>query len=266
MLVNRSIDWEGFLMNTTSISISAGFSGGVGFITLIVLVVLHWLHIPAGTFVDWFVGIASFYWLLAIVTIPWNIFFTAKTVLVEANMAKDRQIFVDKKQIQYAQKVSRWGLIIAIGLHLISSAVLYGLAASGISAIGYISAAATLLFTVMRPGLRAYEYIATRLGLIQDQLYYPREDVVELRERLTIVENRLKELTPQFDGENTDSFIYQNQQELTEMRQRFATLKANTEEELAQNRRASEQLVAQLTEDSQFLLHARELIRFFKEA
>jgi hypothetical protein len=50
------------------------------------------------------------------------------------------------------------------------------------------------------------------------------------------------------------------------MRQRFATLKANTEEELAQNRRASEQLVAQLTEDSQFLLHARELIRFFKEA
>jgi hypothetical protein len=253
-------------MNTTSISISAGFSGGVGFITLIVLVVLHWLHIPAGTFVDWFVGIASFYWLLAIVTIPWNIFFTAKTVLVEANMAKDRQIFVDKKQIQYAQKVSRWGLIIAIGLHLISSAVLYGLAASGISAIGYISAAATLLFTVMRPGLRAYEYIATRLGLIQDQLYYPREDVVELRERLTIVENRLKELTPQFDGENTDSFIYQNQQELTEMRQRFATLKANTEEELAQNRRASEQLVAQLTEDSQFLLHARELIRFFKEA
>ncbi|MGA0201243.1 MAG: hypothetical protein ACO3NK_19380, partial [Prochlorotrichaceae cyanobacterium] len=125
-------------MKTTSMTVTYSFGLGIGLTALLVIVILHWLQIPAGSLLDWFVGIASFYWLLAIVTIPWNIFFAAQEVLTEAQISREQGITMSEPQLQFAQRVKRWGLGVAISLHILSALGLYLLATSGISPVGYV--------------------------------------------------------------------------------------------------------------------------------
>jgi len=82
---------------------------GSGLVVLLVLVfgVLQWLHISVGSFLDWVVGIASFAWLLVIVTVPWNIYFEAKEALADAATSQERGIRVEPKQIEYVSIVAR---------------------------------------------------------------------------------------------------------------------------------------------------------------
>ena len=168
-----------------------GINFGIGILVLLVFGILQWLHVSVGSFLDWVIAVAIFEWLLAIVTVPWNIHFEAKTVVDEAAVSKQKGMQVDDKQVEYAKVVAKRSLIVAIALHLLSAAGLYALAATGISIIGYISSGAALLLTVLRPAVRIYEYLATRLAMIRQELTYPREDVWELRNRFTTWKKQL---------------------------------------------------------------------------
>ncbi len=250
-----------------------GLSFGIGFLALVVFFILQWLHISAGNLADWLISIASFYWLLAIVTIPWNVYFDAQEVIVEAAISKDKGISVDAKQLNYVQKVARWSILIAIALHLISAVVLYLLAFYGISIVGYITSAAALLLTFLRPAIRAYQYLATRLSMIRRQIKYPREDVVELRARVKSLEEKVSKLQHQLDLNNPKSFSSLQQKQSLETKQELRLLSNSLEKFVGINKQEHEQLliqsrnaIAQLTEDSQFLEHVREIIRFFKTA
>lgn len=249
------------------------FSISFGILILLIFGILQWLHIAAGNLVDWVIGIASFWWLIVIVTVPWNVYFDAQEVIVEAATSKEKQIPVDERQLNYVEKVSRWSIVVAIALHFLSAIGLYTLAATGISAVGYVSSGATLLLTALRPAIRAYQYIARRLSLIRQQIQYPREDVVELRYRFNIVEATVKRLEEEINLENPNSLLAKQQQESQQTRQELGRLKALLEQLQAKNQVEHEQLsresknaIAQLNEDSQFLDHVREIIRFFKTA
>jgi hypothetical protein len=250
-----------------------GINFGIGILVLLVFGILQWLHVSVGSFLDWVIAVAIFEWLLAIVTVPWNIHFEAKTVVDEAAVSKQKGIQVDDKQVEYAKVVAKRSLIVAIALHLLSAAGLYLLAATGISIIGYISSGAALLLTVLRPAVRIYEYLAARLAMIRQELTYPREDVWELRNRFTTLEETVKRLEEQLDPEEPYSWVatYQNFQ--GETRKELAQLKTSLEELRATNESQHERLsreaqhaIAQLTTDGQFLDHVREIIRFFKTA
>lgn len=249
-----------------------GFSAGFGFLALLAYAILQWLHIPVGSLVDWLIGIASFWWLLAIVTVPWNVYFDAQEVITEAEFSKKNNIAIDTQQLQYVKRVLRWSLVLAIALHILSAIGLYSLAASGISAVGYISSGATLLLTALRPAIRAYQYIASRLFMIKEQIKYPREDIYELRNRVSSLEYQLQEVQYQLDGEKTDSFKTIQQKDTKNIRKDLAQLRASLEQLEAKNKleheglsREANNAIAQLTEDSQVLSHVREIIRFFKQ-
>lgn len=250
-----------------------GFSFGLSFLILLAYGILQWLHIPAGSLVDWLIGVASFWWLLVIVTVPWNIYFDAREVLVEANASQEKDIPVQDKQVSYVKKVARLSLLGAIALHLLSAIGLYSLAVLGISAVGYASSAATLLLTGLRPAIRGYQYLAMRLSAIRREIQYPREDVVELRSRVNGIEEMLKTLQEEMKTKADQKQVLQLQQDSQEMRQNWARLRASLEQLQANNEQQHEQLsretksaIAQLSEDSQFLDHVREIIRFFKSA
>ena len=258
---------------------SRDINGFLGFtITLTVLVlgifgVLQLLHIPSGNFLDWLVGAASFWWLLVIVTVPWNIHFGAKAVLVDVAESRQQGIAVDESQMRYVQQLAQRSLWVAIALHLLSAVGLYALAVSGISAIGYISSAAALLFTILRPAIALYQYLADRLQAIGRTVRYPREDVVELRDRLTLLETNLQQLEYQFNLENLDSLAASFQrltsalrQDLTQLATAHENLKATNQADHERLSRESRNAIAQLSTDGQVLDHVRELIRFFKEA
>ncbi len=246
---------------------------GVVFFGLLVFALLQWLNIPAGSFVDWVIGATSFGWLMVIVTVPWNVFFEAKQVLAEATTSQTQGIAVDERQIDYVKQVSRLALGVAIALHLLSAVGLYALAAFGISAVGYVSSAATLLLTALRPILRAYQYLAERLSLIRQQVNYPRADVVTLLHQVSQLESHCQLLAAQLDLTAPDSWGSLQQQHWQTTRQEIARLQASWEQFQAKNALEHQQLsqqtqsaIAQLTEDSHFLQQVREIIRFFKSA
>jgi hypothetical protein len=245
-----------------------GFCVIFGALVLLAFGVLRWLHIPSGNLIDWLIGIASFWWLLVIVTVPWNIYFDAQEVIAEAAISQEKNIPVDRKQVDYVKTVARWSIRLAIALHLLSGIGLYTLAATGISAVGYVSSGATLLLTALRPAIRAYQYLAVRLSMIRQQIKYPREDVVELRDCVSNLEANVAIIREKLD---TEANIQQQEVKIT--RQELARLKALLEKLEAKNQVEHETLsqeaqnaIAQLTEDSQFLNHVREIIRFFKTA
>jgi uncharacterized protein YhaN len=249
------------------------YSFGLGILILLTYGILEWLHIPAGNLVDWLIGVASFWWLIFVVTIPWNIYFEAREVLAEADASVEKGILVKDKQVKYVKLITRWSLIGAVALHLLSAFGLYTLAAFGISAVGYASSAATLLLTGLRPAIRAYQYLAMRLRMIRQEIKYPREDIVELRSRVSAIEADLKGLKAQVITKAEAKTVIQLQQNSQEMRQKWAQLRANLDQLQANNEVEHQRLatdaenaISQLSEDSRFLGQVREIIRFIKAA
>jgi hypothetical protein len=249
------------------------FSISFGILILIAAGIGQWLHISTGSLIDWGIGLASFWWLLVIVTIPWNIYFDAREAIAEAAISGKKGLEVDRQQLHYVQKIARWSIIGAIALHLVSAIALYLLAITGISNVGYVSSALTLLLTILRPAIRGYQYLNARLSAIKQEVKYPRQDAIELRNRVVSWETAIAKIEAQLDRENPDSWISQQQQESQGIRERLARLQALLEEFQGKNAVEHEQLsreaqnaIAQLHEDSQFLGHVREIIRFVKTA
>lgn len=250
-------------------------SFGFGLVILLLLAFsgLQWLQIPAGSFLDWVIGTASFAWLLTIVTVPWNIYFEAKEALAEAALSAEKGIAVDDKQVEYVKIVQERSLWIVIALHLLSAIGLYMLAIAGISAVGYVSSGAALLLTALRPAVRTYKYFAARLAMIRQQFKYPREDIVELRSRFNSMEETVKRLEEQLNLNDPRSWLATQQRQEQALRNDLTRVAAAQEELRATNQaeherltREARQAIAQLTTDGQFLDHVREIIRFFKTA
>ncbi|QHG14726.1 hypothetical protein [Nostoc sp. ATCC 53789] len=246
---------------------------GIVVVVLAAFGLLQWLHIPAGNFLDWVIGGASFWWLLVIVTVPWNVHFQAKEVLAEAAQSTEKGIPVDEKQVKYVTLLAKRSLWVAIALHLFSAVGLYTLATTGISTVGYISSGAALLLTILRPAIRAYEYLYARLAMIRQEWKYPREDIFELRDRFSILEQKIQSLEDQLNPEQPYSLPATQQRFAEETRRDLARIAANFEELRATNQTEHERLareartaIAQLSTDGQFLDHVREIIRFFKTA
>ena len=245
----------------------------VTLLMLLVFATLSWFQIPSGRFADWVIGLLSFWWLLMIVTVPWNMYFRAKEVLVEAAQSSERRIKVKPEDVDYVTHLARRSLKIALGCHAFSVIGLYLLAAAGISSVGYIGSGAALLLTGLRPALRAYEYIAMRLSIISREIKYPREDVVEVRNRVAALEQQTRDIRAQLDPNEPTSWAAMQQRQWQATRDDLTATRVALENMRALNQAAHEQLsrdarqaIAQLTQDGQFLDHVREIIRFFKSA
>lgn len=252
------------------------FIGWLGALLLLFLAgfgLTQWLHLPFGNFIDWIIGASIFVWLLVIVTVPWNVYFQSQSVLNQATVSKDRGINVDEQQLPYVRSLAQRSLWLALGLHLVSAIALYVLAASGVGTIGYVGAITALLLTILRPAISAYEYISQRLQAISQQINYPREDVMELRQRFANLEESVRQINEQLSIENPYSWVSKYEQFADETRKDLSRLGANIEDLRATNERdhdrllrESRQAIAQLSSDSQFLDQVREIIRFFKSA
>ena len=200
-------------------------------------------------------------------------------MLTEAAESRRRGIAVEESQLAYVSRVAQRSLGIAIGLHGLSALALYLLAATDISSLGYIGAVATLLLTGLRPAIALCQFLIDRLQTIQRGIQYPREDVLELRERFHLLEHDLKAVAYQLNldtsegVEHADSWKTTQQRTLSVLRHDVSQVAAGLEELRVMNQADHERLsrearnaIAQLSTDGHFLEHAREIIRFFKNA
>ncbi|GAB4111991.1 MAG: hypothetical protein OHK0057_04730 [Thermoflexibacter sp.] len=245
-------------------------------ITALVLItfgVLQYMEIPAGTIIDWVIGIAIFWWLMIVVTLPWNMHFAAKEVIAQARQSKEKNIKVSEEDVAYAERLSKRFFWVAIVLHLVSALGLYLLSYFEITSLGYISGLAALLLTLLRPAIRMYEYVAARLSSITHEIKYPRDDLAELYAKFHKWESKLQTLEFQLNPEERDSLVAtQNrllnslENDIRELRSNLEKLRVRNDSEHEQLARKSENVIAKLSEDAQFLGQVREIIRFFKQA
>lgn len=260
-------------MRHTRFGSFVGGAFGLSLGVVLVFGLLRWMGMPTGQLLDWIIGLASFWWLLVVVTIPWNIHFGARHVLVEVAESRRRGIVVEESHVTYARRWVRWSLLGAISLHLASAAGLYGLAIAGFSAIGYLGSVAALLLTGLRPAIAGYTYVSERLRAIGEAVRFPREDIVTLRNDLRDALSRLTHVEQALNPEIPGSLIAQHTIALGELRQSYERLRLAHDEQRATNAaeharlaREAEQAVARISADGQVLDHVRELVRFFKSA
>lgn len=242
------------------------------FIAFILYMVLNLTNVPLGDSLDWLIGTVAFIWLIAIVIVPWNIYFEAQEVKNEARVSEKREIEFDKSELKYVNRLSKWSLYLAVSLHLISAGLLYWIAWYEISVVGYFGAGAAVLLTLLRPAIRAYEYISYRLSSIKKEFAYPRNDVFTLSNKLEQLSVDVKTIQNMLDRSKVDSWISQRRQDFNKQAERIAILEKNLEELNTNNEIAHERLsketrhaVAQLNEDGKFIDNIVEIIRFIKK-
>ena len=227
-----------------------------------------WLQLPVSPNLDAVIGVITLLWLYFVVTVPWNMVFQAKQVLFDAQTSLQRGIHIDPDAVVYAQRWARIALWIALALHLFTAAVLGAVAHSGVGLIGWLGAAAAIVLTILRPGLRAYAHVRDRLGRFAREVEVPREDAIELRRRLQQVEQQLAALSQQCAATN-----HQNAQHLHDIDTRATqacdnhnSLAEHTRLEIVRVEREAKNTVAQVLGDAAVVGHVRELVRFFKTA
>jgi hypothetical protein len=210
---------------------------------------------------------------LLVVKVPWDIYFEACDALADAALSIDLKIAIDPKSVPYLNSVKRVALVVALILHVVSAAVLYTLELYGITTIGYIGSGLALLLTVVRPAIRLYHYVSDKLRLIRTGLRYPREDVMELRNRVSAVEASVERLTASLNLSEHDSWASEVVRSVDSVRGEVILLRAHQRDMEVEHKKSEEQLsrkaeaaISQLNEDSQALNHVREIIRFFKTA
>jgi hypothetical protein len=227
-----------------------------------------WLKMPLSPGLDTLIGLVTLLWLFFIVTVPWNMYFQAHQLLFEARVSATRGIAIDPEARAYAQRWSRIALGIAIGLHALTALAFCAVALSGIGFIGWFGAAAAMVLTLLRPGVRAYVHVRDRLGRLSREIEVPREDAVELRRRLLAVEQQLVALTEQHCSlaDSTAQHLHTLEQRATASRDQHTDLAEHVRLELVRVEREARNTIAQVLGDAAVVGHVRELVRFFKQA
>lgn len=248
------------------------FAVGAIFMALLSFAILSWLDMPVGNFVDWLIGIAVFAWLMTIVTVPWNIHFEAREVINDAQISKKKNINFDESQLTYVRRLYRYSLLAAIFLHLISAVGLYGLSWAEISVVGYYGSGAALLLTLLRPSVRAYEYISTRLYQIRQEIKYPRDDVHTVKIDLEHLKAQVELISYTLNPEKEDSWLSkqnkrnrENYHQIQDLISNLNTMIAQNEADHAKITKETRHAVAQLSEDGKFIDNLVEIIRFIKK-
>ena len=210
---------------------------------------------------------------LAVTTLPWNAHFAAQRVVDEGRNSQERGIAVNEQHVAYARRMASRFRLLAIALHLVTAAALFALAHFQVVAVGYPAAVAALLLTFARPAARAYEHLATRLRLMQQQMHYPREDVLTLRQQVQQLTSQLHDLHTRLDPDRSSSWAAGLTEQQASTRRQLDRLDGHLEELTRANAREHEALarqttqeIARLSEDARFLNQVRELIRFVKDA
>ena len=72
------------------------------FTFLAALGAVFWLHVPVDVMLTWGMGGLCLVWLIALVTLPWNVHFEAKHLLFEMQRSRERGIPVQADREAYA--------------------------------------------------------------------------------------------------------------------------------------------------------------------
>ena len=175
---------------------------------------------------DWMMGGLCLIWLLIILIVPWDLYFQAQEAFFEIQRAGELHIATPSGRAEYVHVLRGRLLWLALGAHLLSAGFVAALAFWTHGRIGYYFAVFYLVSTLFRPTVAGYVYLSRKLKAIRQEAHYPREDVVELRERLRVQEQDTRNLEAQMEqhSEELKQEREQREAETRELRQRMQAI------------------------------------------
>jgi hypothetical protein len=145
------------------------------------LVLVHVLGIPADTVLLAIGAAVCLLWLVLLLTVPWNLYFRARSVVHEARVSREKGLAVPADRDAEAARIATVMLRMAIGAHLVTGAVtVFAAWATGRTA-GYWLAGCYLLSTLFRPAGAYFAALRRRLTTLHGEVRFPRDDVAALR-------------------------------------------------------------------------------------
>ncbi len=149
---------------------------------------IAWLGHLAGVSLSTILSIAAvaaaLAWLIVLVAVPWNLYFGARRVVMQMVVSRRRGIVIPPDQEAEAHSIARRMLWFALGGHVITAAVAGVVTFVSGATIGYYVMAAYLLSATIRPAAAYFAHLRERIRTLSRESLHPREDVMELRERV----------------------------------------------------------------------------------
>jgi hypothetical protein len=165
---------------------------GLVFLGLVAMGVAALIHVSAQSFVRIAIGAVSFYWLLIITTVPWNLYFRARQVRHAIGDSRAREIPVDASRDAEVGRLQGRLLRLAVAGHVLSAAVTAAVTFLSGHVLGYYIAGFFLLSTLFRPAGAYFAYLRARIATLLKETTFPPDDVVELKRQLTTLEANMK--------------------------------------------------------------------------
>ncbi|NNH74561.1 hypothetical protein HLB23_32735 [Nocardia uniformis] len=160
-------------------------------LAMIVAALLIWGDVDPTTVIGAVLGFVAFFWLLVVVTVPWNLYFAARQVRHRVDSTLVRGIPVPPERAAEVLTLSRRLLGMAIGAHVVSALVAVVVAAISGYMLGYYVAGFFLASIVLRPAAAYFVYLRARIVTISDDIAFPPDDIAELRRRVVAVDDEL---------------------------------------------------------------------------
>jgi hypothetical protein len=133
-------------------------------------------------------------WLIALVSVPWNLYFAARRVVGQIAVSRGRGIVVPQEQEDEARRIARRMLWFALSGHLLTAAVTAVIGYFSGSVVGYYFTGFYLLSATIRPAVAYFWHLKERISSLSRESTHPRDDVATLREKVNGLAGRVKEL------------------------------------------------------------------------
>ncbi|GAA0395150.1 hypothetical protein Acor_64860 [Acrocarpospora corrugata] len=193
-------------------------------VSLAFTIVAAWLILYADvspeTLLSVGLGAISLIWLIILLTVPWNLYFSARRVVHETHLSRERGIEVPQAREDEAREIARRMLRFAIAGHLISAAVIAVITFYSGAQVGYYFAGFYLLATFFRPAGSYMSHLRERVTNLMEELHYPRQDVATLRTQVAELTDARTRL---------DQTVNELSESLDELRAELATAQAAAE-------------------------------------
>jgi hypothetical protein len=145
-------------------------------------------------------GAAALAWLIVLVAVPWNLYFGARRVVIQMAVSRARGINIAQAEESEAVAIARRMLWFALGGHLLTAAAAGVVSYVSGATIGYYAMAAYLLSATIRPAAAYFAHLRERISTLSRQSLHPREDAVELRQRVAVLAETAKSFERELAG------------------------------------------------------------------
>lgn len=161
--------------------------------TIAGIVLVYVVDVPLPVVVSLGFGALCLLWLVVLLTVPWNLYFQARSLIHEIRVGRERGVEVSPEREAEARGIAVRMRRAAIAAHLVSAALLAAITYFSGETVGYYFAVFYLLATFFRPAGAWFSHLRGRMTTMLEEVRYPREDVVALLDRVKALESRADE-------------------------------------------------------------------------